>query len=309
MPHTISIVTPSFNQGKFIRQTVDSVLSQDYPTLEYWVIDGGSTDETLGILRSYQDERLQWVSEPDQGQTDAINKGLARSSGEILAYLNSDDIYLPHTLSFVADYFTNHPEADVVHGNCLAIDSEGHILSTMKGDAFDLRKALIKRWHVPQPAVFWRRRVMDSIGLLNASLHYILDYEYWLRMVIAGFRPQYVDRDLAGFRYHEESKTVSHYAAFMDEWDQFLTDLYNQPHLPPEVRQYQSLSFAYLAFHGADTFWQHGDWQGSRHYLHRILGNPSPFRLKVIAVAMLIDSYWGVDLFSGVLKKLYESTR
>ena len=182
----ISIITPSFNQGHFIRATIDSVLQQDYQNIEHIIVDGGSTDETLDILRSYDDPRMTWMSEPDRGQSDAINKGMRLAKGEILAYLNSDDLYLPGALSFVTGYFQMHPNIGAIYGNCATIDNIGQTNAPdLQSPPLNLTEALKNRLPIAQQSVFWRREVMERIGLFDETLHYRMDRDYWLRMMIA----------------------------------------------------------------------------------------------------------------------------
>jgi glycosyltransferase involved in cell wall biosynthesis len=219
----ISIVTPSLNQGEFIEQTIRSVLSQEYPNLEYIVMDGGSTDNTLNILRSYAD-RVQWVSEKDTGQTNAINKGLQRAGGEIVAYLNADDLLLPGALHKVAQAFMEYPKAMWVTGRCRIITESGR--ETRK--PITAYKNLWLRFHHPsllfitdyisQPATFWRSRLLDELGYFDESLHYALDYEYFLRLN-ARFPLQILAQELAAFRVHAQSKNASafHRSVYVEE--------------------------------------------------------------------------------------------
>lgn len=206
----ISIVTPSFNQREFIEQTIDSVLGQDYPGLEYVVVDGGSTDGTVELLES-RAGRLRFVSEPDRGQSHALNKGMAMTSGEVLAFINSDDYYEPEALRFVGEFFHRNPDAAWVTGRCRIVDLTGAEIRrpiTAYKNAW-LRvggyRALQVLNYVSQPATFWRRAVLETIGEFDESLSYAMDYDYWLR---AGrrFRLHRIHRYLAAFRVHPTSK-------------------------------------------------------------------------------------------------------
>ncbi|MCX6000590.1 MAG: glycosyltransferase family 2 protein, partial [Chloroflexi bacterium] len=154
---TVSIITPSFNQASFIEETIRSVLLQNYPALDYLVIDGGSNDGTVEILRRYE-PWLRWVSEPDQGQTDAINKGLRLAKGSVLAYLNSDDTYLAGTIHAVVEHFQAHPEDGLVYGDCYAVNTDGIAYGTIKGHPFNLRRMIMRGEFVPQQAAFWSRQ-------------------------------------------------------------------------------------------------------------------------------------------------------
>jgi glycosyltransferase involved in cell wall biosynthesis len=219
----ISIVTPSLNQGEFIEETIRSVLSQEYPNLEYIVMDGGSSDKTLDILRSYSD-RLKWASEKDNGQTNAINKGLRMTSGDIVAYLNADDLLLPGTLEKVAKNFMENPGTMWITGRCRIITENGQ--ETRR--PITAYKNLWLRLHHPsllfitdyisQPATFWRASLLNNLGYFDESLHYALDYEYFLRLNARYplvFLPEY----LAAFRVHQQSKNANafHRNVYVDE--------------------------------------------------------------------------------------------
>jgi glycosyltransferase involved in cell wall biosynthesis len=202
---TLTVITASLDQGRFIRRTIESVLSQGVD-LEYLVYDGGSRDETPAVLASYPG-RLRWVSEPDRGQSHAINKGLCAARGDVIGWLNSDDVYTPGALVAVLAAFAAHPEAEVIYGDARYIDEH---------DA-DLRRYPVEPWSaarlreeciLAQPAVFIRRRTIERVGLLDERLHFAMDYDYWLRLATAGARFRYLRRPLALCRVHPAAKTV-----------------------------------------------------------------------------------------------------
>lgn len=205
---TISIVTPSYNQADFIEATINSVLNQDYPHLEYLVVDGGSTDGTLDILQRYTNH-LDWISEPDHGQANAINKGFKRATGEIIAWLNSDDIYLPGALQQVGQFFKQHPTTDVLYGDFWWIDAQGHHLLARREIPFDFNILLYGLNYIGQPTVFFQRRVFEIAGYLDETLHYGLDWEYWLRIAQRGGQFAHLSQFLAATRLHTEAKTIA----------------------------------------------------------------------------------------------------
>jgi glycosyltransferase involved in cell wall biosynthesis len=206
----ISIITPTYNQGQFLEETIRSVLLQGYPNLEYIVIDGGSRDDSVDIIRKYEPWLAYWVSEADEGQSHAINKGLARSSGDIVAWLNSDDVYLKGTLFKVARGFAAAEQAHVVHGDVVYIDKDSARLPLgiyRSKDTTLLRKLLYWRgWDLPQPAVFFTRELYRQLGELDQTLQYALDYDYFLRAALR-YRFHRLPEILATYRLHEASKT------------------------------------------------------------------------------------------------------
>jgi glycosyltransferase involved in cell wall biosynthesis len=202
----LSIITPSLNQGDFIERTIRSVLNQDITGLEYIVVDGGSTDVTLNILRRFED-RLAWISEKDGGQADAVNKGIKATKGEIIGWVNSDDIYYPDALRLVVSLFEKHPEIDVIYGNGNHITIDDSMIEPYLTEPWDPER-LKSRCFVCQPAVFFRRRVIDRCGVLDQRLRYCLDYEFWLRLSQEGATFFHIAEVLAGTRLHPSTKTI-----------------------------------------------------------------------------------------------------
>jgi glycosyltransferase involved in cell wall biosynthesis len=203
----VSVVTPSFNQGRFIRRTIDSVLAQSYPRIQYVVIDGGSSDDTREILRSYGNA-IAWISEPDGGQTDAINKGMAMSQGEILCYLNSDDVLMPDAIATAVAYFGQHPETDMVYGKAVYIDESDARTGVYNTDDYSFERLMFDCC-VCQPAAFWRKRIANRVGEFDRRLDYVMDYDYWLRIDRAGGSIQHIPQTLAASRLYPETKTLS----------------------------------------------------------------------------------------------------
>jgi glycosyltransferase involved in cell wall biosynthesis len=205
----VSIVTPSYNQGRFIEETIRSVLLQGYPDMEYIIMDGGSTDESTRIIKKYEEWLSFGVSEPDNGQSDAINRGFSRSTGEIMAWLNSDDFYTPNAITRAARYFIGHPQAEILYGEAWFTDESGHRLKPCR----HVRET-IPKWYmlnvnpIIQPATLWRRSLWLTIGQLDSSLIWGLDWEFFIR---AHLRTElhYIPEFLASCRLHDDMKSYA----------------------------------------------------------------------------------------------------
>jgi glycosyltransferase involved in cell wall biosynthesis len=206
MKKSVSIITPSYNQGRFIERTIKSVLSQGHTDLEYFIFDGGSTDNTLTILTSYE-QFLYWNSEKDNGQSHAVNKGLKLSTGPIIGWLNSDDIYYPEAINSVVEFFCENPNIDVVYGMADYIDVNDEITGPYPTESPDFNR-LISHCYLCQPATFFRRSVIKRAGLLDESLQYCMDYEYWIRLAKHKLRFTYLPIKLAGARMYPQTKTL-----------------------------------------------------------------------------------------------------
>lgn len=201
----ISIITPSYNQADYIEETIQSVLNQGYHDLEYIIIDGGSNDGSKEIIKKYDQQLAYWVSEPDQGQTDAINKGFRKATGDIVAWLNSDDIYPEGTLHHVAKAFHEKPEANLIYGDVMNFSSEGkeHVFSNPLFDPI----TFISKVAIHQPSVFWKRQLFDEIGMLDESFYYLMDYDLWMR-IFYSYPTHKINQTLSRFRIHSEAKTA-----------------------------------------------------------------------------------------------------
>lgn len=204
----VTVVTPSFNQGQFIEQTILSVLNQDYPNVEYLVMDGGSTDDTLDILRKYE-HRLWWISEPDKGQSHAINKGFQRACGEIICWLNSDDTYELGAITNAVEILLAHQDVMMVYGGANFIDEKGHCLERIVSNKpFDLWSIVYLEQSIPQPATFFRKSIFNELTLLDEDLHWCMDWDLWIR-IGSRFEVKSVSQVYANVRVYSETKTSS----------------------------------------------------------------------------------------------------
>ena len=203
----VSIVTPSYNQVDFLEETIRSVLSQGYPRIEYIIVDGGSMDGSLEIVQRYASQLAWWVSEADQGQTDAINKGFGHASGEVLAWLNSDDTYLPNAVAEAVGFLQANPEAGMVYGDANLVDDAGTVIGRFPARQTDYHRLMRGYVHIPQQAAFFRADLWRQVGPLDPSFYFAMDYDLWVR--IAQIAPLcYYPRLWANFRLHESGKSV-----------------------------------------------------------------------------------------------------
>lgn len=218
-PPSITIVTPSFQQGRFLGRTIRSVLDQRYPALEYVVQDGGSDDGSVEVIRANEDSLARWESRPDEGQAQAINLGFEGTSGEVMAWLNSDDVLLPGALAYVAGYLAARPDVDAVYGHRILIDEAGRRIGSWVLPRHDDEVLRLVDF-VPQETLFWRRSVWErSGGRLDEDLRYAIDWDLLLRFLEVGARIVRLPRFLAGFRVHEQQKTTTEHDVGMEEID------------------------------------------------------------------------------------------
>lgn len=261
----ISIVIPSLNQGTFLEQALLSVLEQDYRNVEILVIDGESKDDSRRILELYGPRLKYWVSEPDLGQVDAINKGLARASGDIVAFLNSDDLYIPGALTCVARHFTRH-------ASCRWLVGDGYFLLWPEGREFfevepprTVAAAAFLNYRMFQPSVFWTRAVFEEHGYFDARYSYCFDHEFYVRLLAAGEQCEHVSRPLSCFRLHPASKTVSQANRFGPEMRrvrrQYIRRLFAISSLPDAIAHARREAGYRLV--GAVSHWRKGDRRGA----------------------------------------------
>jgi glycosyltransferase involved in cell wall biosynthesis len=203
----VSIVTPSFNQGQFLEESIRSVLEQDYPDIEYIIVDGGSTDHSVEIIQKYQSQLTWWVSEKDKGHADALNKGFSHASGEILAWLNSDDIYFPNAVSEAVSVLKANPLVGMVYGDAEFIDDSGFSTGQFGSKQTNYRQMLRGSVHIPQATTFFRADLWRQVGPLDISLFYSFDYDLWVRLAKVS-QLLYVPKRWAKFRIHDAGKTI-----------------------------------------------------------------------------------------------------
>ena len=222
----VSIITPSFNSRKYIAETIESVVHQDYPAIEHIVIDGNSTDGTQEVLNQYP--QIKWISESDKGQSDAINKGLKMASGEIIGWLNADDLYTSQAISTAVNFLRNHQDAVAVYGDMKMIDEKGAIIFTRRSQLFNLERLFLHNF-INQPTVFIRKRIINQVGGIDTRLHYSMDRELWLRIGSQNrmdYLPCWVG---AEFRVHPSSKTSTSEPRFHAEWAGVMESTINNP--------------------------------------------------------------------------------
>jgi len=204
----ISVITPSYNQGEFIEETILSIINQNYPNLEYIIIDGGSSDRSTEIIQRYESYLSFWVSEKDRGQSHAINKGFMKATGDIICWINSDDILMPNALQKVAEFFNSNEDVDFLNGHLLIIDKHSKIISNyfiLNQKDFYARSGI---YYVAQQSMFWRRKLFDQIGFLKEDFHALMDREFLIRILRRNKKIGQLNEILAGIRKHEATKTA-----------------------------------------------------------------------------------------------------
>lgn len=231
----VSIITPSYNQAKYLEQTILSVLNQDHPRIEYIVIDGASTDGSVEIIKKYADKLVHWESKKDNGQADAINKGFARATGEIVAWLNSDDYYLPGTIRAAVKVFEENPDVVLVYGNMLAVDENGQTFNTLTYKQLTLEDLLCFQI-IGQPAVFMRRAALQKTSGLDSTFHFLLDHLLWIKIAKQG-RILHVNETWSAARYHAEAKNVAKAAEFGREAFRILETIAQDKDLAPTLHK------------------------------------------------------------------------
>jgi glycosyltransferase involved in cell wall biosynthesis len=243
----VSVITPSYNQAAYLESALLSVLRQDYPHLEYIVIDGGSTDGSREILERYDDQLTYWTSEPDQGQADAINKGLRMATGAVVAWLNSDDMYMSGAVREAVEALEKNPQAGMVYGDGLMVDANGRLLDKHRYRGYGLEDLL--HWEVLlQPTSFMRTQALREVGYLSSRYHYILDHELWIR-IAARYPIVHVPSFWAVERTHIQAKTVAQAAVWVEEGRDFIERAESDPMLGPIIEDdKRSFNASFQAF-------------------------------------------------------------
>ncbi len=266
----VSIIVPSFNQGRFIRETIDSILSQDYRPIEVLVMDGGSTDETVDVLKSYHAPELQWVSERDRGVVDAVNKGLSRAKGEILAIQSSDDLYVPGAITTACDALMRS-DAGIVYGDIEFIDATSRVTGSRTLERFDLAEYVGKITYIPQPAAFFRASAARAVGSWREDIPYAADAEFYLR-IAERFGAMKIDHVLARYRYHEEQRDTAG-AKIIRDWTLAIEPWTH--HTDRRIRRFARGSSALVTHHYTPA----RDWVRRTLALYRaVLKNPELLR-------------------------------
>jgi glycosyltransferase involved in cell wall biosynthesis len=300
----VSIVTPSYNQKAYVQATIDSVLQQSYSHLESIVMDGGSSDGTVEVLQGNRDPRLVWYSEPDRGQAHAINKGMQLSQGDVLSYLNSDDLLHPNAIQTAVDYLERNPDVDMVYGDCNFIDADGKILRVVRAAPFRLVDAIRGAQRLVQPGTFWRRTVYEKVGNFDESLHYVMDFDYWIRAALLDCKIAYIPKTLASFRLHSQSKTVSQQQRFLDDWHTILGKL---PVISAELNDAKQKALTYLQWRKVKLVWERDRIQ-ARDDLWAFIRSGGTTR-RVLAATMLLDSYVNTQVTITLAKVFKQLTQ
>lgn len=262
----VSIVTPSLNQSRFIRATIESIVSQDYPNFEYWVMDGGSTDGTIKILESY-DGQIQWRSSPDSGQSQAVNKGWRLSQSEIVGWVNADDLLQPRAIQFAVDALMARTDIGAIYGNTDYIDEMGNFIQHYPVRQFDYNTLVYETEnYIPQPSVFMRRAALEKVGYLNEALHYLMDYDLWLRLGLVA-PMEYLPVDMAALRLHATAKTVKAMPRFASEFETVFQTLFSHPAFPASLQQDRASILHAVYIHSASFCFWGGDTRTARAYL------------------------------------------
>ncbi len=244
----VSVVTPSYNQAQFLEETILSVLDQDYPNIEYIVIDGGSTDGSADIIKKFERRLAYWISEPDRGQSHAINKGWQHARGDIVAYLNSDDLYTPGAITIAVQGLLSNPDSCMVYSDAVVIDERSNAIGAAKGHPFDVGRVMTTQVKIPQPTMFVRRSALDTVGLLDERLHLCMDFDLWIRLGLKYPATYLPGVSIAKMRAHTAAKSTAALAKFPQERRRVLNRVFAQSDLPASVKRVRKHAYSYMSF-------------------------------------------------------------
>lgn len=246
----LSIITPSFNQGRFLEETILSVLNQGYEPLEYIIIDGGSTDDSVEVIRRYEDRLAYWVSEKDRGQPHAINKGLAKATGDICAFLNSDDVYLPGTFNAVMNYFEHHPESEWICGDTIMFGTGHETMIVNAKVPLSAAHCLSWAYTAPQPGHFWRTPIIRE-GF-QERWNYDFDHDMYVRLLLKGHKCEHLALPMAAYRLHDVSKTIAEGDRLIEEFDQ-IAEFYEPQLTGADQRWCRATRFLRLSYAASEA--------------------------------------------------------
>jgi glycosyltransferase involved in cell wall biosynthesis len=282
----VTILTPSYNQAAFLEETIESVLAQDFPRIEYAVVDGGSTDGSIDVIRRHEGRLAWWVSEPDTGQAAALNKGFERARGDILGWVSSDDTLLPGAVGLVVEELERDREALLVYGEALFVDENGRELFPLEPRPFDVA-AMVRRCqnHVVQPGSLFRRRALELAGPFVEDAHYLFDFEFVLRLALAGGKVERIPDRLATYRVHDESKSGGGSLLKARDYVRFADRFLAGSSLPAAE---EGRTSAYLA--AGDYFYDAGRYAEARRYLWRALRRRPTRRAASLLCRALVRS-------------------
>ena len=306
----VSIVTPSYNQGNFIEQTLLSVKGQDYQNIEHIIVDGGSNDQTLDILTGYKDQyALRWISEKDRGQSDALNKGFRLAQGSIIGWLNSDDTYLQGAVSSAVEFISANNEINWVHGKGYWIDEQGTVVGEYPVKAYNLEDLLIFGMHMVQPSIFFKRSVLDLTGGLDVSIHSTMDFDFMLR-VSRYFRGTFIPKFIATRRIHKDAKSIAQANIFFRDYIRSLDKLFSDSDLPPKIVHLKKRAYHHAYLVGGYQAFQDQDYKSARSLLKEALRyDPRPLSKDNIAsIFLILESMIGAHWISpGISRKIEKS--
>lgn len=260
----VSIITPSYQQGRFIEETILSVIGQKYSKIEHVIIDGLSTDETISIVQKYSEQnQIKWLSEKDNGQSEALNKGLNIATGEIIGWINADDTYLPGAVNAAVDTFKNNPEIDWLYGDAYWINEKGEIIGVYKSQNFNFEKLICQGMFIPQPTVFFRKSLLQKTGPLDESLSTTMDYDFCLRLGLHG-KSAYIPEFLATRRIHGETKTEQNKEMFYFDAIRSLDKFFYRKDLPVSLINLKKCAYGNRHRIGAFTYFSKRDFNKSK---------------------------------------------